>query len=125
MAPTPRLKGVSLLAKEGVSMNGTLVCRFRRVSALMVGGLTAAAIGVSGPAGSAATQVVTFQPTVVDAQLVANGTTPPTQAQCNAINRRCFNPQSEETSYNLGPLYAAGHMGQGETIAIVDSFGSE
>jgi subtilase family serine protease len=106
-------------------MNGTLVCGFRQLCALMVGGLTTAAIGVSGPAGSAAAQVVTFHPTVVDAQLVASGTTPPTQAQCNAINRRCFNPQSEETSYNLGPLYAAGHMGQGETIAIVDSFGSE
>jgi subtilase family serine protease len=29
-----------------------------------------------------------------------------------------------EHSYNLPPLYAAGHAGQGETIAIIDSFGN-
>jgi subtilase family serine protease len=103
---------------------GTLVC-FRRLSASMIGGLVTAAIAVSGSGGSLATQAFTVHPAVVDAQFVSNGTTPPTQAQCNAISRRCFNPQSEQTSYNLGPLFAAGHMGQGETIAIVDSFGSD
>jgi subtilase family serine protease len=86
--------------------------------------LTAAASAGAGPAAAGA-QVLTFHPSVTDWQLVATGTTPPAQSDCNAIGRRCFNPLAEETSYNLLPLYAQGHKGQGETIAIVDSFGAE
>src|SRR5438132_503829 len=70
-------------------------------------------------------QPVVFHPAWSDVELVSLGETPPTQGQCAAINRRCFNPQAEQTSYNLTPLLAAGHQGQGETIIIVDSFGSE
>ena len=51
--------------------------------------------------------------------------TPPTQAQCNSVGRRCFTPQSTRASYNLNPLYAAGIDGRGVTIAIVDSYGSD
>ena len=36
---------------------------------------------------------------------------------------RAFSPTSMEASYNLPALYGAGHEGQGETVAIVDSFG--
>lgn len=36
---------------------------------------------------------------------------------------RAFDPSSMQASYDLTPLYAHGLMGQGETIAIVDSFG--
>lgn len=36
---------------------------------------------------------------------------------------RAFAPASMRASYDLGPVYAAGYEGQGETIAIVDSFG--
>ena len=85
--------------------------------------LTTVASAGLGP--SAAAQAVIFHPAVIDWQLVTTGTTPPTQAACNAIGRRCFTPQAEERSYNLLPLYAQGHSGQGETIAIVDSFGAE
>jgi subtilase family serine protease len=85
--------------------------------------LTAAAATNAAPA--AAAQVVTFMPTIVDVQHVSSGTTPPKQSDCNAIGRRCFNPQAEQNSYNLTPLLTAGHQGQGETIAIVDSFGAD
>ena len=36
---------------------------------------------------------------------------------------RAFDPSSMQVSYDLTPLYNSGLMGQGETIAIVDSFG--
>ncbi len=85
--------------------------------------LTTVASGGVGPSGAA--RAVIFHAAGIDWQLVTTGTTPPTQAACNAIGRRCFTPQAEEKSYNLLPLYAQGHKGQGETIAIVDSFGAE
>jgi subtilase family serine protease len=50
---------------------------------------------------------------------------PPTQAQCASVGRRCFTPQAIRAAYNLGPLYAAGYDGRGQTIAIVDSYGSD
>src|SRR3989454_8886077 len=68
---------------------------------------------------------VVFHPGFSDIQLVKAGEVPPTQAQCNAIKRRCFNPTAEQNSYNLTPLLASGHQGQGQTIIIVDAFGSE
>jgi subtilase family serine protease len=69
----------------------------------------------------------TPNPTFSDAQWVSGSISPPTQADCaNAVPaaRRCFNPASMENSYNLLPLYAAGHQGQGVTVAIIDSFGN-
>src|SRR5712691_6193180 len=68
---------------------------------------------------------VVFHPGFSDIQLVNAGEVPPTQAQCNAISRRCFNPTAEQNSYNLTPLLASGHQGQGQTIIIVDAVGSE
>src|SRR5262249_75802 len=65
------------------------------------------------------------QPMFSDAQLISASTTPPTEAQCFSVGRRCFTPQSVQNSYNLGPLYAAGNQGQGQTIAIIDSYGSD
>jgi subtilase family serine protease len=63
-------------------------------------------------------------PAFADYHLLTAGTTPPTEADCFAIGRRCFTPRSMQNSYNLPPLYAAGNQGQGATIAIIDSFGN-
>ena len=63
-------------------------------------------------------------PAVSDYQLVSGDVAPPSEADCFAINRRCFTPTSMQNSYNLPPLYASGHEGQGVTIAIIDSFGN-
>src|SRR5437879_5840276 len=66
-----------------------------------------------------------LQPLVSDyAQLTAS-TTPPTQAQCASVGRRCFSPQSTASAYHLEPLYDQGIDGHGITIAIVDSYGSD
>jgi subtilase family serine protease len=64
-------------------------------------------------------------PTVSDYQQITKSETPPTQAQCNSVGRRCFSPQAIRASYNLLPLYAGGKDGRGRTIAIVDSYGSD
>jgi len=80
------------------------------------------------PAGSAAlaaaSSVPVPVPAVSDYQLLTAGTTPPTEAACIAIGRRCFTPTAMQNSYNLGPLYAANEDGRGVTIAIIDSFGN-
>src|SRR5215470_5378296 len=91
--------------------------------------LSAAAF-VGGPAGSAAlagSGLPAPMPTVSDYQFLSGSQTPPSQSDCASavpVARRCFSPSAMENSYNLPPLYAAGHSGQGVTIAIIDSFGN-
>jgi subtilase family serine protease len=65
------------------------------------------------------------RPTVSEFEQLSSSATPPTETQCFSAGRRCFSPQSMTASYNLTPLYASGNMGQGRTIAIVDSYGSD
>ncbi len=65
------------------------------------------------------------QPLVSDWLFLGSGTTPPTQAACNAVGRRCFNPTAMHNAYNYTSLLNTGNQGQGKTIAIVDSFGSD
>src|SRR5260370_28361832 len=54
-------------------------------------------------------------PLVSDWQFLSSSTAPPTQAACNAINRRCFNPASMSSAYNYASLLAGGNEGQGKT----------
>ena len=80
------------------------------------------------PAGSAAlaaaTSVPAPVPAVSDYQLLTSSTTPPTEAACYAIGRRCFTAKAMQNSYNLPPLYALGvevgqvrgHVGIAERI---------
>jgi subtilase family serine protease len=73
---------------------------------------------------SAAASLPAPKPTVSDYQWLTGSQTPPTEANCFSVGRRCFTPTSMRNSYNLGPLYAAGKEGQGVTVAIIDSFGN-
>ncbi|MDQ1395777.1 MAG: hypothetical protein QOG64_1036 [Acidimicrobiaceae bacterium] len=66
-----------------------------------------------------------LHPSVSEFHQVNRSETPPTEAQCFSVGRRCFTPQAIRASYNLNPLYAAGFDGAGQTIAIVDSYGSD
>jgi subtilase family serine protease len=51
--------------------------------------------------------------------------TPPTTSECVAATEfACYQPSQIQTAYNMKALYAQGDEGQGETIVIVDSFGS-
>ncbi len=63
------------------------------------------------------------RPTVSDFLWLTGSQTPPTQADCSSVGRRCFTSTSMENSYNVRPLYMAGNEGQGVTVAIIDSFG--
>jgi subtilase family serine protease len=50
---------------------------------------------------------------------------PATQAQCEALfTAPCYGPDQFQTAYNEQPLFNAGITGAGQTIVIVDSFGS-
>ena len=64
------------------------------------------------------------RPLVVDFEQVSAALAPPTEAQCNALGRRCFAPAAFQNAYNLSALYLAKNQGQGITVAVVDSFGS-
>jgi subtilase family serine protease len=75
-------------------------------------------------AGRATSSLPAPVPAVSDYQLLTASTTPPTEAQCFAVGRRCFTATAMQNSYNLPPLYAQGNEGQGVTIAIIDSFGN-
>jgi len=75
--------------------------------------------------GRAAGGAVIFRPAIAEYYQLTTSTTPPTEAQCNSVGRRCFSPQDVRAAYNLAPLYAGGFNGKGETIALVDSFGSD
>lgn len=56
---------------------------------------------------------------------LASRTQPPTEAQCvAAFTVPCYDPAQIQTAYNEQPLFSDGITGAGETIVIVDPFGS-
>ena len=95
--------------------------RVRRLVAAVAGSFLA----LPGTAVVPAAAAVVMHPTVSDFVQINSSETPPTEAQCMSVGRRCFTPQAIQSAYNVGPLYAAGLNGRGVTIAIVDSFGSD
>ena len=83
------------------------------------------AFGITASAPGAAVVGAMMRPAVSDFVQVTTSETPPTQAQCASVGRRCFGPQATQAAYNVGPLYAQGFDGAGQTIAVVDSYGSD
>ena len=68
--------------------------------------------------------IVGVQPLSMRGEL-ASKTQPPTEAQCVAsFTVPCYDPAQIETAYNEQPLFDRGITGTGETIVIVDSYGS-
>ena len=103
-------------------MTGTAKKRLT-LAAVALGAATAAVTVGMGRGHTAAAPVP--HPIVSDYAQVSASTTPPTEAQCFSVGRRCFTPASTRAAYNLNPLYAQGLDGRGRTIAIVDSYGSD
>lgn len=99
--------------------------QMRRVARMVTGSIATLGMAIAGPASAAPAAVAVFHPTVADYVQMTTSDTPPTEAQCFSVGRRCFNPQTTQAAYNLAPLYAAGFNGRGVTIAIVDSYGSD
>lgn len=55
----------------------------------------------------------------------ASADQPPTEAQCyNLYGVLCYDPFQIQAAYNEQPLFARGITGTGQTIVIVDSYGS-
>ncbi len=77
----------------------------------------------AGPGAASAAGFPVPKPTVSDFQWLTGSQTPPTEANCFSVGRRCFTPTSMENSYNLAPLYGLGDDGRNVTVAIIDSFG--
>jgi subtilase family serine protease len=102
------------------------------VSPLVLAAIVAAAgAGPAGAAGAAAGRQAGGSPASVvvrpanDFMGSLSTTAPPTTAECVAqYQLECLSPQQIQQAFNLQPLYDRGLTGRGETIAIVDPFGS-
>ena len=54
-----------------------------------------------------------------------NGQGAPTDAECRAaFQSPCYSPQEIRNAYNLTPVLNKGYMGKGQTIVIIDLYGS-
>src|SRR5262245_26940114 len=82
-----------------------------------LGAVTQISFGATRVVSAAANPVL--QPAVAEWEFLSGSTTPPSQAACNAVGRRCFNPSAMANSYNYAALHAAGNQGQGTTIAVI------
>jgi subtilase family serine protease len=94
------------------------------IAALGAGRAALAPVAAAGASGAAAAvQVVPF----ATGHILAAGhmAQPPTTAQCESdFGIACYQPFQLQKAYNLAPLFSKGVEGQGETIVIVDAFGS-
>jgi len=103
--------------------------RLRRPLALSMG-ICALAAGATGPAaptadvgGGAAAPAVLISPGLMRAASAAQA--PPTTAYCEQHYKiACYRPAQLQRAYNLPALLNRGINGAGQTIVIVDSFGS-
>jgi subtilase family serine protease len=100
-----------------------LLRRSRRY--LRAAGALALASGslLAGGAPAAATASIAIGPMM--ASKFVSSKQPPTQSQCEQMwTAPCYVPAQLETAYNEQPLFGSGITGKGQTIVIVDSFGS-
>jgi len=98
-------------------------------AAVGLAGLIATA-AVLAAAGGTARVTASVHPLTHDFEQLTASEVPPTEAQCFTANsdtggRRCFTPASMRSAYNLGSLLDRGKDGRGQTIAVIDSFGSD
>jgi subtilase family serine protease len=94
---------------------------------LAMGVIAAVAPSGSAVAKSAASATTSASTIVIKPGVIhpMGGMSTPSQANCVEFGfYHCITPQQVETAYNLAPLYSRGITGKGETIVIVDSFGS-
>ena len=61
----------------------------------------------------------------IQAKIVSHGAAAPTDQQCrDAFSVPCYSPQEIQHAYGLDSLLARGDNGTGQSIVIIDSFGS-
>jgi subtilase family serine protease len=103
--------------------------RYRAASSSLIGlislvaGSLLAAVAPAGVATAPQAGQVVISPMV--ASRFASASQPLTTAQCQAkYHVACYQGPQLQVAYNLGPLFSRGINGTGETIVIVDSYGS-
>jgi len=111
-----------------------LMRRLRAAAAGLTAVVTVLAISVLAPSVHASTAMPVYGRTAGARPVPASAghilkahrfVTPPTTADCQAaIGIACYSPTQIQTAYNVAPLFNHGDTGRGQTIAIVDSFGS-
>jgi subtilase family serine protease len=91
-----------------------------------LGAATAAVAPVSVAATAPAAAAVHVVPFATGHIVAAGGMAqPPTTAQCETdFGIACYQPFQLQRAYDLAPLFSRGIEGQGETIVILDAFGS-
>jgi len=85
------------------------------------------ALGLAALAGTAISPVARraapayplMHPASVEYEQISASATPPTEAQCFSVGRRCFTPQSTRSAYNVQPLYNRGLDGRGITASLL------
>ena len=91
--------------------------------AALLAGLLFAPVSPTGAAAGPEAAAVAFSPMVVSS--FEQTGQPLTTAQCEAkYHVACYQGPQLQVAYNLGPLFRRGINGAGETIVIVDSYGS-
>jgi subtilase family serine protease len=99
--------------------------RLSRCGLLAAVPLVASALVASGVQRTVALEPDPVHPYPTAAHVGRATAAPLTTAQCVArFQIRCYGPAQLQRAYDLAPLFAGGDSGQGQTIAIVDSFGS-
>lgn len=98
------------------------------LAAVALAATTSLGIGRGAPVAPAGAHpaAVRLVPQAIAVDLGAFGT-PPTTAQCRARSAgetACYQPAQLQANYDLEALYQRGDDGAGETIVIVDAFGS-
>jgi subtilase family serine protease len=98
----------------------------RRALAGLAVALAAAAIVVLGGATTAQARPTAVARPLLSRPIAARPAVSPepTSACLTTFGIHCYSPAQFEKAYDLGPLHAFGVNGSGQTIAIVDSFGS-
>lgn len=113
---------------KDVHMNWTRLSRGAVIvaiatAAIVAGGRAPTTAGTVARGPSIAANAVVIRPGVV--HLGSAEQSPPTTAQCEArFQVACYEPAQLQRAYDLGPLFSKGIDGKGQTIIIVDSFGS-
>lgn len=102
--------------------------RYFKRGAVAVASLVAVGVGGTFALGSTAAASnsgggIVLTPGVIYASPASSS--PPTTAQCEAAHKiACYEPFQLQNAYDEAPLFAKGITGKGETIIIVDSYGS-
>ncbi len=112
------------MPKAKIAAIATCVTALAAAGVAAAAALAAPAASVASVPASAALPHISVRPGTIRLPGKARST-PLTTAQCEAADDiACYLPGQIRTAYHLPALYARGITGKGETIVIVDSFGS-